>query len=116
MNQINPELQSQVEQLAKYCGETLNGNDVEFMVVTQPLIEALVLGGYDRLSNLPLANRVEEEVVDRYDELVIHRRAQLRSMCNKLQEAFEERKRWHASGPSDRVPSRPANISSVTDA
>lgn len=115
MNQLNPELQSQVELLAAYCGKCLDGKEMDFIEDTRPIIESLVLGGYQHWSDTPLANRVEEIAVDRFEDLAIHRRAQLRSYTEQLQDAFEERKRWYSQNPKDFESSKAANISSATD-
>lgn len=116
MNEINPEMQNQVEALAKMCGQAMEGQDVDLVDNSRPIVDSLVTGGYHRLSDVPLANRVEEVAVDQFEELAIHRRAQLRSYCEKLQDQYDERQRWHASEPEEHQPSKAANISSGTDA
>lgn len=116
MNKINPELQNQIEALAECCGKALQGVDLDFEEQTLPIVDTLVIGAFDRWSDVPLSNRVEEEAVDRFGELAIHRRAQLRSYCDRIQSEYEERKRWHAREPKEgQAKSKAANISSATD-
>ena len=115
MNSLNPELQKQVELLAAFCGKSLDGEEMDFDEVTRPIIEGLVLGGYQRWSDTPLAIRIEEIAVDQFEELAIHRRAQLRSYTQRLQEAFDERKRWYSQNPKEFQRGKTANISSATD-
>ncbi len=117
MNKLNPELQSQVEDLAQICCEVLertaNSSSDDRK---QPLIEALVHGGYDRISDVNLQARLEDIVVDRCREHAIHRRDELTGITGQMQAEFTKRLKWNTNQPREESGTKAANISSNTEA
>ena len=116
MNSLNPELQSQIDDLAQICcdiiARTSNGSDER----VKPLIEALVRGGYDRISNINLQVRLEDIAVDRCREHLIHRRDELTGITSQMQAEFDKASKWSTSQPQEDSGTKAANISSNTDA
>ena len=116
MNTLNPELDSQVSELARLCCAVLEREETNSAERAQPLLEALVAGGYARLSDVNLQARLEEAVVSQCRERAIHRREELTGITGRLQSTFNELVRGKTQSPQPTDKSKAANISSATDA
>ena len=116
MKSLNPELQSQVEDLAKLCCDVLERREVDSSERAQPLIEALARNGYARLSDINLQTRLEELAVDQCRETAIHRREELMAITGQMQATFNDVAKWQTKSPVEPEGTKPANISSNTDA
>jgi hypothetical protein len=57
MNELNPEMTSQVRDLARLVGRKLRRENFDLQEQAQPLVQALVRGGYSRMSNVNLQVR-----------------------------------------------------------
>lgn len=101
MNPLNDELQSQVDALAKLCCETLRREQVDVEERAEPLLSALVTGGYHRLSNINLQARVEARIVEECAEPAIHRRREMTGLTAKLQASFNRKVQWETNKPHD---------------
>ncbi len=89
MKLLNPELESQIDSLAEVCCKTLNRTIADSVAEAEPLIEALVRGGYARLSDMNLQHRVELGAVAKCPEVAIHRRGELAAITREMQQAFD---------------------------
>ncbi len=116
MNDLNPELQSQIDDLAQLCCDTLARTGDSDHDRIQPLIEALVRGGYDRISNVNLQVRLEDAVVEKCREHAIHRRDEVTGIAGQIQAEFSKALKWKTNQPQPEDGTKPANISSNTDA
>ena len=116
MKDLNPELDAQINELARICCEVLERTESNSVERAQPLLQALVTGGYDRLSDINLQSRLEEAVVSQCRERAIHRREELTGITGQMQAAFNELLRWKTQSPQPTNKSKAANISSATDA
>jgi hypothetical protein len=114
VNKLNPELESQVQSLAELCCEVLERRETDSTARAQPLLEALVAGGYARLSNVNLQTRLEEMTVDRCRDRTLHRRGELTGITGQMQATFNELVRWRTKSPHEPSGTKGANISSNT--
>lgn len=99
MNDLNPELQSQVDDLAQLCCDALARTGETAHERIQPLIEALVRGGYDRISDVILQVRLEDIVADKCREHAIHRRDELTGITGQIQTEFSKTLKWKTNQP-----------------
>ncbi|MCA9134748.1 MAG: hypothetical protein KDA45_16385 [Planctomycetales bacterium] len=116
MKSLNPELESQVDALAELCCNILQGQENDSSGQAQPLLQALVHGGYARLSDVNLQTRLESRAVEKCREKAIHRRGELAAIAGQMQQEFEALVKWKTQTPRPPEGTQPANISSATDA
>ncbi len=116
MNALNPELESQVDALAKLCCSALARQLVDIDTASHSLIEALVKGGYARLSNINLQSRLETRVLDQCRETAIHRRGEIAGITGVMQAKFDKLVLWETQTPRSPSGTKAANISAATDA
>lgn len=115
MKPLNPELDAQVDALADICCDVLKRHETDSTERTKPLIESLVKGGYDRLSDNNLQTRVEDRVREKCQEQSIHRRDELQGLTGQMQKTFDQLVKWQTQTPRPPEGTEPANISSATD-
>lgn len=115
MNDLNPELASQVAELARLVGRQLNRESFDLEAQAAPILQALMRGGYDRISANNLQTRVEQQVVAEFPEIAIHRRGELGGITGKLQSTFSQMVRWQTQRPNQANPPQAANLSAFTD-
>ncbi|MEZ6138470.1 MAG: hypothetical protein R3C53_26610 [Pirellulaceae bacterium] len=99
MNTLNPELESQVSALASLCCSALNREGRDIVQEAKPLIQALVRGGYARLSDCNLQTRLEARVLDLCQDAAIHRRGELAGITGHMQSELRELTRWETKKP-----------------
>jgi len=116
MKVLNPELEAQVDALAEICCNVLKREEQNSSERAQPLIEALVQGGYARISDINLQARLEKNVRERCQEVSIHRREELVGITGQMQTTFDQLVTWKTQTPRSPDGTKPANISSATDA
>ena len=116
MNQLNPELENQVQALAEICCDVLKRKSHDASERAKPLIEALVAGGYARLSDINLQARLEKAALKECAEPAIHRRDELSGITGEMQSKFDELVKWKTQTPREPGGAKAANISSATDA
>lgn len=116
MNKLNPELESQLKNLAEICCDVLERRETDSSTRAQPLIEALVSGGYARISDVNLQTRLENIAVDMCRDRAIHRRQELTGITGQMQSTFNELVRWKTKSPREPSGTKAVNISSNTDA
>ncbi len=87
MQTLNPELDRQIDALADHCCRVIKGEADS--VSAHLLINALVVGGFARLSKERLQTRLEARALARCPETAIHRRAELSAITGDLQSTFE---------------------------
>ena len=115
MNLLNPELESLTDTLAKLCCDMLNSDETAFDESARPTIEALVINGYARLSDVNLQMRVEQKAVDKCLETVIHRRGELSNFVARMQSIFDEQVIWKTQTPNNMNRSKPGIANTSTD-
>lgn len=116
MNELNPELDSQLRNLAKLCCDVITRREVDSSERAKPLLQALVTGGYARISDVNLQTRLEDMTADMCRENAIHRRDELTGIASQMQATFNELVRWQTKSPTETSGTKGANISSNTDA
>ena len=116
MNELNPELQSQLKDLAQICCDVLERRETDSSTRARPLLEALATGGYARISDVNLQTRLEDIAVDLCRDRAIHRRQELTGIAGQMQTTFNEIVRWQTKSPHTPSGTKAANISSNTNA
>ncbi len=116
MKPLNPELEKQVGALAEVVCDALNRTGSDTTAQARPLVEALVRGGYARLSDVNLQYRIEAAVVSKCAEVAIHRRGEVGGITREFQQTFDQLVAWHTQTPRFPDGSQAANISAATDA
>ena len=89
MKPLNPELSTQVGELADMIGRKLDRQDFDLQETSQPIVEALARGGYARLSDVNLQVRLEGLVTEKFADTAIHRRREISAMAGDMQRTFE---------------------------
>lgn len=89
MKPLNPELESQVGELADMIVRKLKREDFDLQETAQPYVEALARGGYSRMSDVNLQVRLEGLVTEKFAETAIHRRREISAIAGDLQQTFE---------------------------
>jgi hypothetical protein len=115
VNSLNPELDKQVDALAELCCDAIERNVTDSHSRADALIEALVRGGYARISDVNLQTRVEQMAVDKCRNKAIHRRGELTGITSGWQAKFNQLAQWQTQSPNTTSGTKPANISSATD-
>ncbi len=114
--ETNPEIEADLNELAKICCRSLAGESDAGMDRADNLLKSLLMSGYagkkNRSFQVDLENRVKEQCRD----CAMHRGGALSSMSEKLAKKFADLARWESRTPSDASPPKAANISSATDA
>ena len=77
MKTLNPELESQVDALAELCCSAIDQRSEDWYAASKPLIQALVTGGYARMSDSNLQTRLEARILEKCRETAVHRRAEI---------------------------------------
>lgn len=116
MNTLNAELQAQVQSLAELCCISLERKQINLEDLAEPIIKALVAGGFHRASDVNLQARIEHVVLASCAKKAIHRKRELSALAGQLQDAMNELVTWKTSNPAKAFPSKAANISSATNA
>lgn len=116
MNKLNPELEEQVQALAKICCQVLKSEDVDLEAQSTPIIESLAHGGYGRLSDTKLAVRIGHYATQQCMAEALHRKVDIQRVAGEMQKILDSLETWKANSPNQE-PSAPkaANISSTTE-
>lgn len=115
-NDLNPELDRQVDELAELCCSALAREGRDIGAASEALIAALVTGGYARLSDRNLQTRLEARTLEKCQESAIHRRGELAGLTGGMQSKFDELVKWETKSPHEPSGTKAANISSMRDA
>jgi hypothetical protein len=114
--ELNPQMERALDELATLVCESLQ-SDGELLVERQDaLLKTLVMSGHSWKSARTVMEEVENRVKQKCGECAMHRGGALTSLTSKLGKKLESLARWESNSPADDVPSKPANISSATDA
>ena len=116
MQKFNPEIESQLDILTAVCCDQMGERSGEDTDRVSAVLKSLLIGGFKRISEKPLGVCVEERVVDRCREPAIHRRAELNNILQTMQRDFDKMAQQQTEQPGRESGTRPANISSATDA
>jgi len=112
---LNPELESLTDTLAKLCCDMLRSSTISFDEIARPTIEALVINGYARLSDINLQMRVEQKAIDQCLETAIHRRGELSTIVARMQSIFDELIIWKTQTPENMKRTITDNVNTATD-
>lgn len=86
---VDPRYAALIEQLAERVQQSLEGEELTESDVT-PILGRLREAGFESHHHgRPVHVLVEDRVVDKYPEPAIHRRAELRSLLQTIQNAWE---------------------------
>lgn len=100
MKPLNPELASQVGELADLIGRKLKREEFDLQETAQPYVEALVRGGFSRMSDVNLQVRLESLVTEKFTENAIHRRREISAIAGDLQQTYERLVSLETNQPS----------------
>ncbi|QEG39749.1 hypothetical protein UC8_17470 [Roseimaritima ulvae] len=112
----NPQIGEQLDALADLCFQKLNGDESELDRRSEPLLKSLLMSGYVRQHGQNITASIETRVKKKYREQAMHRGGALSSITEGLQQQFDHLVKWESQQPRQETPSKPANISSATDA
>ena len=104
MNELNPQLKSQVRALGKLCCRQLNQETLNVDAEAALIIAALAKGGYDRISDINLQSDVEAAALDCCKELTMNRRDELLAITSGFQRTFRGMIDWEIVQPDDHQP------------
>ncbi len=89
MKPLNPELTTQLGELADMIGRKLDRQDFDLQETAKPYLEALARGGFARMSDVNLQVRLEKLVLEKVPESAIHRRREISAIAGELQRTFD---------------------------
>jgi hypothetical protein len=118
MSSTNPEVEVQLDSLAKLCCDSIASNQAFSDDQVKELSKALLMSGFERQDGAPLSVQLETRVRDFCKEPAMHRGAEIKAVTESVQETYKNVVRWQTEQPSfdnDAAP-KAANISSATDA
>ncbi|MEO9593093.1 hypothetical protein [Rhodopirellula bahusiensis] len=114
--ELNPQTDQALNELAMLICQALE-NDGEMLVERQDgLLKTLVMSGHTWKSERTVMEEVERRVKDQCGESAMHRGGALTSLTSQMGVKLQSLARWESKSPSEGTPSKPANISSATDA
>lgn len=100
MKPLNPELTTQLGELADMIVRKLNREDFDLPETAKPYIQALVRGGYARMSDVNLQVRLESLVLEKFTKTAIHRRREVSAIAGELQQTFERLVSFETNQPT----------------
>jgi hypothetical protein len=103
MAQANPEIESQLNELARLCCQSINGEESELENSGEALLRALVMCGFTR-SGLNMRNEVESRAKSRCMEIALYRGSELESLTSRLDEKLQDILRWDSTQPDQNPP------------
>lgn len=117
MNQkLNPQIEQALDELAALVCQSLE-SDGEMLVERQDgLLKTLIMSGHTWKSERSIVEEIERRVKDHCGDQAMHRGGALTALTSKLGTKLRSMERWESKSPSDDHASKPANISSATDA
>ncbi|EMB18761.1 hypothetical protein [Rhodopirellula europaea] len=117
MNQeLNPQIEQALDELAELVCQSLQSEGEMLVERQDALLKTLVMSGHTWKSERTVVEEVERRVKDRCGEQAMHRGGALTALTARLGEKLQSIQRWESKSPSDDHASKPANISSATDA
>ncbi|WP_413432970.1 hypothetical protein [Crateriforma spongiae] len=116
MNDCNPEIDAQLNALSDLCCETLGTERTLDPDRVQRLTKALLMSGFVQKDSQPLSAEIESRARNRCLITAMHRGGELKAITESIQKAFNRQVTWESVQPSKDSGTRPANISSATDA
>lgn len=116
MNEYNPQIEKILDDLAEMSCEALQGKQVDVLRLAEPMLKNLLMSGFDRQAKTRLQKEVEDRMEGRCRDSLMHRGAERSGVTGKLQAKFDEMAKWQATQPKQEDGTKPANISSATDA
>lgn len=115
MGKLNPEIDQHLEKLAELCCQCLQGEASLVDEQVEPLLKSLLMSGFARNAKTSLQVEVEDRVKAKCQDQSMHRGGALTALTQKLQDKLKRLSTWESRKPEGFPPSKPANISSVTD-
>lgn len=115
MNDTNPEIEANLDELANVCCAILAGKANDHIDRRDRLLKSLLMSGYVWKKQDSFQADLERRVKSRCRDSAMHRGGALSSLSVELATKFENLARWESRTPDDGSPSKPANISSATD-
>lgn len=116
MSHTNPEIERTLDELSELVCEALKNEGDQLIDRREGLLRTLLMSGYSSTSGNCLMTDIENRVKERCGECAMHRGGALSSITSDLGTRFKTLAQWESRSPSDETPSKPANISSATDA
>ena len=115
LNAMNPQVQSQLNELADMCCQTLIGDGPMNDTRADALLKALVMSGYARQNENTLQVDIEHRIKDHCGDQIRNRGGAMTGILSRLQSKFDDLVRWETNLPKDKTSAKPANISSANE-
>ncbi|MDM4015403.1 hypothetical protein [Roseiconus lacunae] len=113
----NPQIEAQLDSLATHCCDVLLGEESLADDRCDQLLRSLLMSGYRNKDGRSIQVELDERVKEKCGERAMHRGGELSSITSKVEKRFTEIARWESKSPKDDTDdTKPANISSATDA
>ncbi|EMI53734.1 hypothetical protein [Rhodopirellula sallentina] len=116
MRETNPQIESALNEISELVCQSLMKEGGQLTDRRDGLLRTLLMSGYKTTHDRCLMTDVESRVKQKCGECAMHRGGALSSITSDLSNKFNVLAKWEAHSPSDESPSKPANISSATDA
>lgn len=116
MTNTNVEIEAQLDALTDLCCDAVEGDRPMDEGRVEKLVRALLMSGFEQRGGKPLSARLEERVRERCGGRVVRHAAAIEGITQKVQHAYDHQVRWHSQQPGQGNQTKPANISSATDA
>jgi hypothetical protein len=115
MNQLNPELESQLDALAQLCCKALKGESDDFADRSDQLLKSLLMSGFKLKSDQTLMVEVERRIKDLCPDFASQRGGETSSMTRNLEKKFERLAKWESDSPKDHSAQPPSAINQRAD-
>ncbi len=109
----NIELEKSLDALSQLCCEMLAGNGQAFADRRMGLLKNVLECGFARSYRQPLQVVLEKRVRERWGEPIFTHSVELQSVAGKLQDEFDNLKRWEAKLPQETDPPDAANLNTA---
>lgn len=102
MTSSTPQIDAILDDLTTLCCQALTAGDILDQQRVDELVESLSQNGWKRHSENypPLATVLEQRVRERCREPAMHRGAEVESLTQKVQRAYDNHSRYQASSPA----------------
>jgi hypothetical protein len=110
----NPQIESQLDELADLCCQSLNGDSSAITDRSESLLKALLMSGYARTSGTSLQADLEARAKEKCREPAMHRGGALSGISKQLQDKFNDLVRWESRQPEQTSEPKAANFSAAT--
>jgi hypothetical protein len=103
MAHVNPEIESQLNELARLCCQSIDGEKSDLENSGEALLRALVMSGFTR-SGLNMRTEVESRAKLECAKIAFYRASELETLTNRLDAKLQDILRWDSARPNEHDP------------